>query len=219
MNYLAHLFLARKTPDSHFGNLLGDFRRGTELGSYSRDVLTGVDNHLLVDRVTDTHPLVADAKRLFHRSRRRFAPVALDVLFDHFLIKHWSRYTSHNIDDFRENSYRLLRQRLDTMPPRMQHVVKRMTKDDGLIGYAALSGVGRALYYLADRIRFANQFEHCIDDIELHYAALEDTFLRFFPDLLTQVREQDLEAGHAVFDVNVEPLNSAPLEQGGQPPV
>lgn len=203
MNYLAHLFLARKTPDSHFGNLLGDFRRGSELSRYSNEVLTGLNNHLLVDRFTDAHPQVVAAKRLFQPSRRRFAPVALDVLFDHFLIKHWSRYTRYDIDTFREDSYRLLRTRLDTMPPRMQHVVERMTQNDGLIGYAELSGVGRALYYLADRIRFANQFEHCIEDIEQHYATLEDTFLRFFPDLLAEVYAHDLEQGQTVFDVSV----------------
>ena len=37
MNYLAHLFLARPTADSQFGNLLGDFRRGVDIKEFGQD--------------------------------------------------------------------------------------------------------------------------------------------------------------------------------------
>ncbi len=207
MNYLAHLFLARQTPDSHLGNLLGDFRRGAQLTDFHRDVLTGLNNHYLVDRFTDSHTEVKAAKPYFHPSRRRFAGVALDVLFDHFLIKHWPRFTDQNLARFREQSYALLEARLDTMPPRMQQVIMRMVSNDGLIGYADLDGVGRALHYLAMRIRFDNTFEKSIVDIELHYDKLEQLFLGFFPELLHHVDAQDLEHGPTVFAVPGEDRN------------
>ncbi|GGW95209.1 acyl carrier protein phosphodiesterase [Alteromonas halophila] len=199
MNYLAHLFLARQSPDSQFGNLLGDFRRGADLSLYSKEVLHGLDNHYLVDRFTDSHPEVKAAKACFESSRRRFAPVALDVLFDHFLIRHWHTFAEDDFADFRARSYRMLESKLDTMPTRMQQVVTRMTANDGLAGYRDLSGVAGALHFLAGRIRFANQFEHSIRDIETHYDTLENVFLSFFPDLLSQVITEDREAGRFAY--------------------
>ena len=96
MNYLAHLFLARPTADSHFGNLLGDFRRGVDVNSYSSAVLLGLRNLYDVDKFTDSHDSVREAKTLFDKSRRRFAPVALDIYFDHLLIKHWDKFTTQD---------------------------------------------------------------------------------------------------------------------------
>ena len=101
MNYLAHLFLARPTADSHFGNLLGDFRRGVDINTFGNAVRLGLKNHYEVDRFTDRHETVLAAKTLFHKSRRRFAPVALDIYFDHLLIKHWATFTPQGFDDFR----------------------------------------------------------------------------------------------------------------------
>ncbi len=133
MNYLAHLFLARPTADSHFGNLLGDFRRGVDISRFGNAVQLGLKNHYEVDRFTDSHTSVLAAKALFHESRRRFAPVALDIYFDHLLIKHWTLFTTQSFDDFREQSFSLLERRLPTMPRTMQHSVLRiMLKKRGL---------------------------------------------------------------------------------------
>ena len=52
MNYLAHLFLARPTADSQFGNLLGDFRRGVDIKEFGQAVQLGLKNHYEVDRFT-----------------------------------------------------------------------------------------------------------------------------------------------------------------------
>ena len=101
MNYLAHLFLARPTADSQFGNLLGDFRRGVDIKEFGQAVQLGLKNHYEVDRFTDSHTSVLAAKALFHKSRRRFAPVALDIYFDHLLIKHWASFTTQGFDEFR----------------------------------------------------------------------------------------------------------------------
>ena len=89
MNYLAHLYLSQPTVDSHYGNLLGDFRKGVNVAALPFSVQQGLQNHYLVDRFTDSHPEVMAAKQVFPKSQRRFAPVALDMIFDHFLIKNY----------------------------------------------------------------------------------------------------------------------------------
>ena len=68
MNYLAHLYFAKPTADSHFGNLLGDFGGRRHVNGLPITVKNALENHYLVDRFTDAHPLVKEAKHFFHHS-------------------------------------------------------------------------------------------------------------------------------------------------------
>jgi acyl carrier protein phosphodiesterase len=193
MNYLAHLFLAQPTADSAFGNLLGDFRRGTALPNYSRAILNGLNNHYLVDKYTDAHPVVLGAKRLFIAPHRRFAGIALDVVFDHFLILHWREFATQELGVFCLQNYDLLEQRLDIMPKPMQQVVGNMIEHQWLEQYESLDGVAFALEKIAQRIRFKNTFANAIDDLTQHYGQLNEAFQAFFPQLIAHVSSQGIE--------------------------
>ncbi|GAW96114.1 MULTISPECIES: ACP phosphodiesterase [Colwellia] len=193
MNYLAHLYLAQPNADSHFGNLLGDFGGKVHAQQLSTGVQLGLENHYLVDRFTDSHSAVKQAKNLFSTERRRFAGIALDVLFDHFLIRHWSRFHQTPLRQFKQSSYALLNENLSYMPSKMQQVVTPMTQNDWFKEYETVAGIGFALDNIAKRIRFANQFSGCIADINRHYGELEAVFLAFFPELITHVNKHGLE--------------------------
>lgn len=193
MNYLAHLYLAQPTADSHFGNLLGDFGGKRIANELPVTVKRGLDNHYLVDKFTDHHDMVNQAKQLFSPQRRRFAGIAIDVLFDHFLIQHWERFNQKPLRDFKAESYQLLQQRVHVMPGRMQSVVTSMVNNDWFKEYETTTGIGIALDNIAKRIRFANRFSGAIEDIERHYGAFENVFLEFFPQLIDHVKHHDLE--------------------------
>jgi len=193
LNYLAHLYLAKPTADSHFGNLLGDFGGHRHVEQLPITVMQGLDNHYLVDKFTDAHPLVKKAKQYFSPQRKRFSGVAIDVLFDHFLIKHWHMFNQQPLDHFKKMSFGLLHERLAAMPPRMQHVVKHLTANDWFKEYETLNGIGLALDNITKRIRFVNQFSGSIDDITCHYNELNSLFLAFFPELIEHVKQSDLE--------------------------
>ncbi|WP_377113480.1 ACP phosphodiesterase [Pseudoalteromonas sp. M58] len=194
MNYLAHLYLAKPTADSHFGNLLGDFGGQRQLTHIPTSVKNALDNHYLVDKFTDTHPLVKEAKQLFSAKRRRFAGVAVDVVFDHFLISHWQQFNNQSLIDFKHTSYDLLDRRIPVMPQKMQRVVTSMTKNDWFKEYESIDGVGRALDNIAKRIRFTNNFAGTAEDIIRHYSELDELFLAFFPELIKHVNEFNLES-------------------------
>lgn len=193
MNYLAHLYLAKPTAASHFGNLLGDFGGHRHVKQLPITVKKTLDNHYLVDKFTDTHPLVKDAKQYFSPQRKRFAGVAIDVLFDHFLIKHWHTFEQQPLCDFKQMSFQLLQQRLAVMPPRMHSVVKHMTENDWFKEYEYIEGVGLALDNITKRIRFTNKFAGSIDDMTRHYNELDAVFLAFFPELIDHVSHVSLE--------------------------
>lgn len=193
MNYLAHLFLAQPTADSCFGNLLGDFRRGVDLKDYTDAVRAGVTNHIFVDKFTDTHTSVRQARQLVSAPRRRFAGIMLDVLFDHFLLKHWASYSGQSFSDFSQTAYQCLAQRYAIMPRGMQPMIKSMLEHRWLDAYSELNGVERALERTAARIRFDHGFHGSIEDIYASYEHFEEVFVSFFPDLVLAVKQQRIE--------------------------
>jgi len=197
VNYLAHLYLAKPTADSHFGNLLGDFGGKRHVEQLPNTVKNALNNHYLVDKFTDSHPLVKEAKQYFSSERKRFAGVAIDVVFDHLLIMHWQRFNLQPLSDFKYNSFALLNKRMPIMPPRMQQVVTSMTKNDWFKEYETINGVGLALDNIAKRIRFTNNFAGTAEDITRNYHELEAVFLAFFPELINHVNEHALEAINA----------------------
>ncbi|WP_457934508.1 ACP phosphodiesterase [Pseudoalteromonas sp. SCSIO 43210] len=194
MNYLAHLYLAQPTADSHFGNLLGDFGGKRHVEHLPNTVKNGLDNHYLVDKFTDSHPLVKHAKQYFSPERKRFTGVAIDVVFDHFLIVHWQHFSKQSLSEFKYTSYQLLNQRIPVMPTCMQHVVTSMTKNDWFKEYETIDGIGLALDNIAKRIRFTNTFSGAADDIARNYDELEAVFLAFFPELIKYVSKSGFES-------------------------
>jgi len=193
LNYLAHLYLAQPNADSHFGNLLGDFGGKVHAKHLPTTVQHGLANHYLVDKFTDSHTSVIQAKQLFSPTRKRFAGIALDVLFDHFLIRHWSQFNDKSLEKFKQNSYALLNENHSVMPIKMKQVVIRMTQNDWFKEYETVEGIGFALDNIAKRIRFTNQFSGSIEDIHRNYAELEAVFLTFFPELIEHVTQHGLE--------------------------
>ncbi|MGD8592085.1 MAG: ACP phosphodiesterase [Gammaproteobacteria bacterium] len=193
MNYLAHLYLAQRNPHSLVGNLMGDFIRGINVSELPPVIARGVQNHKAVDRFTDSHTILRSLKANFSTQRRRFAGIIIDVVFDHFLIKHWENYSSENLDDFTAYCYNSLASLHEVMPTRMQQKVDWMIRCDLLNSYAGLNGVSNALNGMSRRIRFENRLAGAIEEVENHYAALEQGFLAFFSQLCAHIRAENIE--------------------------
>lgn len=193
MNYFAHLFLAQPNAESCFGNLLGDFRKNVDVNALPEAVQKGLENHYLVDRYTDAHPLTISSKQLFSKQRRRFSGIAIDVLYDHFLIKHWATYSTQSLDNFKQGVFNHLLAQHQYMPERMQNTVSHMVKHDWFAQYESLNGIERALDNIAKRIRFENNFRGSMQEIDCHLSTLEDRFLAFFPELISHVELTAIE--------------------------
>ena len=183
MNHLAHTFLAPDSPEARVGSILGDFTRGLDWDHVPSPVLAGVRHHLAVDVFTDQHPQVLASKSLFSRERRRFAGVALDILYDHFLLRHWEQFSDWDKDTFIRTVYRDLQNHQALMPDNMAVVTRRMVEHDWFGAYQDMDNIGYALDRVASRIRFANRFTGIIDEIRANESELEEHFLAFFPEL------------------------------------
>nr|WP_301003989.1 ACP phosphodiesterase [Arsukibacterium sp.] len=190
---MAHAALAQPNQYSLVGNLLGDFCKGVNVAGLHPQVRAGLDNHRATDRFTDSHPLVKAAKAEFSPMRRRFAAVALDVLFDHFLIRHWQQFYPEPFQEYKAGLYFQLNIAMPLMPAPMRDTMQRVCRHDWFASYQQLPALGQALDHIARRIRFANQFSGIITEIIPRYTALEQNFLQFYPELQRHLLQLRLE--------------------------
>jgi acyl carrier protein phosphodiesterase len=187
MNYLAHAFLSRSSPELLIGGLLGDFVKGALGERYTPGVRTGILLHRAIDRYTDAHASVRASCALVSPARRRFAAILVDVFYDHFLARHWQRYSEQPLADFTRHVYATLLPQLASYPERLQFILPRMAANDWLASYAEVESVDAALHGIARRFQRyprAAVLADGVQELRDNYLALEQCFLTFFPQLL-----------------------------------
>ena len=187
MNFLAHAFLSRSSPELLIGGLLGDFVKGALGEHYTPTMRAGILLHRAIDRYTDAHPTVRASCALISPARRRFAAILVDVFYDHFLARHWTRYAEVPLEDFTQQVYATLLPEIAGYPERLQRILPRMAADDWLASYAEIESVEAALHGIARRFQRyprAIVINDGVQELLLNYAALEQQFLDFFPELL-----------------------------------
>jgi len=187
MNYLAHLLLSPADDDSRIGSVLADFARIGDEGldaAFGGGVAGGIRAHRRIDDFTDTHPVVSEAAVLLAVRHRHAARIVVDILYDHFLLVHWDMFCDEPSGSFIDCCHDLLLRRgaVDTrFPERFRVFCRRAVERNVLRSYATLDGIAAVLEHVSTRADCLATIAHARVDIEQHYAALENSFLRFFP--------------------------------------
>lgn len=187
MNYLAHVFLQRSAPELLIGGLLGDFVKGALGTRFSTGVRAGISLHRAIDRYTDNHATVRASASLISPVRRRFAGILVDVFYDHFLARHWARYSEQALEAFTRQAYVILASQSANYPERLQRILPFMTAQDWLASYMHIESVDAALHGIArrfQRYRRAADLAEGTQELIQNYVALEQQFLEFFPDVI-----------------------------------
>ncbi|MBL4734037.1 MAG: DUF479 domain-containing protein [Flavobacteriales bacterium] len=193
MNYLAHLFLSGEDVELMFGNFIGDSVKGGNLSQYSSRVQDGIRLHRAIDQYTDAHHVVMKSKERLRPKYHKYAPVIVDMFYDHFLASLWEDYSEIALDRYIQNCYDLLLARIDSMPKRAQFMLPYMIDGNWLLNYKDLEGLNRALTGLAERSSFKSNMEHATADLERDYGLYKEEFSKFLPDLMGFVK--NLKAG------------------------
>lgn len=192
MNYLAHTLLTSHTPAAMVGALLGDFVKGSVPAHYDDEIRAAILTHRAIDRFTDAHETHRASCALISPARRRFAGILVDVFYDHFLVRHWSRFSGEPLSEFTSRVYAALQARHASLPERLQRILPYMAGDDWLGSYGDLDSVHAALHGIARRFRRfprAAALLDGIEELENNYTTLERQFLEFFPQVERFARE------------------------------
>jgi acyl carrier protein phosphodiesterase len=193
LNYLAHLYLADPAVESLIGNLLGDFVKGRPGEHFSDEIVAGILFHRKIDAFADAHPIMRTSRGRIGPQMSRFSGIIIDVCYDHFLARHWSRYSSQKLTVFVQYAYDVLQKNHLILPERLQRILPYMISEDWLGSYIEIKSVGVTLDRITRRLTRGEQFKGAIVEVENNYADLESDFLNFFPDLVDYACRAKLE--------------------------
>src|ERR1700741_2833759 len=103
MNFLAHIYLSGNDEDVIMGNFMGDFVTGRHYEGLNAGMIKGVELHRKIDEFTDTHPVVQQSKERLYKNYHKYAPVIVDIFYDHFLAANWSKYSNIELEKFTQD--------------------------------------------------------------------------------------------------------------------
>ena len=187
MNFLAHLFLSFNDPDIMVGNFIADMIKNKDVPTYSEGVQKGITLHRKIDTYTDGHPVVKKGTKLLQPYHRKYSPVIVDIFYDYLLSKNWEKYSEESLDEFANRTYKILRSRMDEMPPNLKKRLPSMIAHDWLQGYSKEQGLRYTFERLKSRLSQPEQLEDVVENLFKHEKSLNEGFNIFFPEMIEYV--------------------------------
>jgi len=191
MNYLAHLHIADHTHTSFSGNFLGDFVKGDPDGQFPPNIVQGIRLHRHVDSFVDRNAHVLAAKACFPQPLRRYAPIALDMFWDHFLAVHWQQFHSLSLSEFCVMAEQKIQAETADqqiiLPARFQRVNGWVWQDKWLESYQRVDNIQYALTRMATRSERMAPLAQTGQVLTQHYQAFNDIFPVLYNEVLQEV--------------------------------
>ncbi len=189
MNFLAHLYLSGDDQELKIGNFIADSVKGKPSAElYSVGVIRGIQIHRQIDTFTDSHPIVLESIKRLREHHGKYAGVVVDIAYDHFLAKNWSRYSSVELYEYVHDCYLLLLKHKAEFPDKVQRYLPHMVKSNWLYHYKTLEGIDKVYKGMAKRTPFDANMSSAMKDLWMDYEAYENEFTLFFPELIAYVQ-------------------------------
>lgn len=185
MNFLAHLALSENDEEILIGNFIADTVRRSEFKHFKKRIIQGIDLHHFIDEYTDTHPVVKQSKKIFLPRHGKYSGVIVDIVYDHFLAVHFSRFYDPPLPTFVTHVYDILSRRSALLSKGALRILPYMIEGNWLESYATMEGMKKVFNGMSRRARFSNNMAEAPQDLSAHYQKLEAHFLSFFPELKT----------------------------------
>lgn len=185
MNFLAHIYLSGDHNEIKIGNFIADSVRGKKYLEYPVNIQKGILLHRAIDTYTDTHPTVRKSTKRLHQNYHHYSGVIVDILYDHFLAKHWNAYHKTSLDIYVQDFYHQLDKHYHVLPLRVQKMIPYMIADNWLLSYATIEGIGRILYQMNKRTKNKSKMNFAVIELEQFYTEFEAEFRSFFDELIT----------------------------------
>lgn len=184
MNYLAHIYLSGNNDLVTIGNFIADGIKGKSYKKYPKQIQTGVLLHRNIDTFTDAHEIVRQSTKRLHEKYGHYSGIIVDILYDHFLAKNWSKYCNIPLSEYVQVFYVLLEEHYNILPLRIQKLMPYMLTDNWLLSYASIEGISKVLSGMNRRTKNRSGMDKAVIELELFYAEFEAEFEAFFEELI-----------------------------------
>ena len=188
MNYLAHAWLAMQAAedaavrdDLIVGGMIGDSVKGLLPAGLPDGLAAGVGLHRAIDTFAEADEYFRSSRLRLPAARRRVAGIVVDMVYDHFLARHWARFEAQPLEEFAQAVYALLGAREAELPPTFRAILPRMRARDWLSSYADAAILAEALDRMAQRLSRPELLQGSGVEVLQNYAGLEEDFLAFLP--------------------------------------
>lgn len=190
LNYLAHSYLSFNRSELIVGNFIADSMHGNNFSGLPAGVVQGIMLHRKIDSYTDSHPVYLTSKHRFSKVFDKYSGVLMDIIYDHFLAKHFDRYSELPLQTYVSGIYETLAAHYGYLPEHARRFYGYMTERNILFHYSTLQGIETVLSHLSHRIRHRYELHLAVPILEEQYEAIEAEFFVFFDALCTYCKEQ-----------------------------
>ncbi|MBN2484989.1 MAG: DUF479 domain-containing protein [Bacteroidales bacterium] len=202
MNYLAHIYLSGTDEAVVIGNFIGDYVKGRDYLMYPPNIRKGLVLHRKIDWFTDTNRIVQQSKKYFAPKYHKWAGIAIDIIYDHFLIKNWSKFCAVSLDEYKEDIFDVLRKYYPVLPERVKYMASSFIKNDWLGIYSTQEGIVSVLYTMSLRTPFPDESIFAAEILRKYYVQIDSEFMTYFPELIRFCTE-NFELSIPVADKNM----------------
>jgi acyl carrier protein phosphodiesterase len=187
MNFLAHLHLSYPDPHLMLGNFLADFLSNKQSAALIQPIQAGISLHRKIDTYSDQHAEISKSKRLLYPTQGKYALVLVDLFYDYFLAKNWSKYHDESLEAFCAVVYAIFEKHLPDVHPLASGYVERLIEHQWLEKYISYDGIEHSISRLISRTTFESNMEQGIDDLKLWEHSMNEHFNMFYPDIISYV--------------------------------
>jgi len=193
MNFLAHLYLSGNDDFIKIGNFMADGIRGKDYEDYLSKIKTGILLHRFIDSYTDSHPIFRQSTKRLHQNYSHYSGVIVDMFYDHFLCKNWTKYSDENLSEFVTNFYTSLKDNYEVLTDKTKHLLPYMEKGNWLYNYQFLEDFEIILSQMDYRTQNKSKMKYAVTDLKKHYVEFEQEFTLFFEDIRQATKEKLVE--------------------------
>ena len=190
MNYLAHIYLSGTNDLLKIGNFMADSIKGHDYEKFDSEIKKGILLHRHIDSFTDMHPIYRQSKHRLHEKYGHYSGVIMDILYDHFLAKNWSKYSNEKLEDYANDFYQLLQDNYDILTERIKGMMPYMIARNWFVSYATIAGLEMILFQMDYKTKHRANMQEAIVELQDFYTEFESEFFLFFEELIISCQQK-----------------------------
>lgn len=106
----------------------------------------------------------------------------MDIVYDHFLAKNWTKYSDEKLESFINRFYRSLHQNYAILTEKTQDLMPYMIQRNWLLSYQTVEGIHQILTQMDRRSKNQSKMQFASVELKEFYSEFEQEFT-FFEDI------------------------------------